>query len=165
MSAERPERATHDDIRLIEHRRWYRRQRQYECGHRGPRYEIDAYGAILDPVGTTKCGTCAMEELKRVSARCAVCGFAILPNAPVAAFILTPEAERDLPAYTRITLADGKQPEFLVGLCTLDCALGCEIHGWWKGDGTYHSCAGRDVATMTFREWSALRSSAPPLIA
>ncbi|MBD3251804.1 hypothetical protein GF380_05145 [Candidatus Uhrbacteria bacterium] len=144
--------AVHDDLHLVERRSLFRPRIRYDCGHRAPRFHINAYGERIDVLTRERCGTCTLAYLESVSARCACCGLILTPGDPVAAFILNPEDERDCPPYARIGVGD--TPTQLVCLRANDiCALGCDLSGWWTEQSTYRHYSGKERVTIPYHEW------------
>ncbi len=69
---------------------------RFDCGHEAPAcFTIEMYGEhLVIDYGEKKdrpcCGPCAIERLRSTVIRCALCGHAILPREPVAAYIKMP---------------------------------------------------------------------------
>lgn len=105
------------------------RTRKYRCGHRGARkYLIHLWGEQFTP-GSKKsiCPACALDELQRTAVRCCLCGFPILPGAPVAVYDLQSVKPKDYP----FAIEDGK---YAVGCLRWDCCpSGGFFDGHWNG--------------------------------
>jgi len=106
---------------------------RYACGHRYPRrYKIDFYGDVRAASAELlkkreRCGDCMAEHLKKVVARCALCGCAILPGEGVAAYADDPEYKEAW--KTRI----GRDKDGVIGCLGWDC---CPTAGFFSGHWT-----------------------------
>ncbi len=108
-----------------------RKTRRYKCGHRGPgAFKIRIYGRTLLPnpkKADRLCPDCSLEELKRESIRCCLCGSGIIPGEPVALY----DAQSVVAKDYKFTVVDD---HLAVGCMLWDCApSGLFFVGHWNG--------------------------------
>lgn len=106
---------------------------EYACGHSGPRkFVINLYGQIREPndeffVERKMCPVCFIDSLRKVTIRCGVCGNAIFPGEPVAAY-----ANNDSFNPKWLTLTPNGS---VIGCLRMDCCpSGGFFAGHWSGE-------------------------------
>jgi len=122
-----------DTLACVEERGWKAR---FACGHRAPRkFKIDFFGDARAPSDRLlkkrlRCGPCEAQRLKKIVARCALCGSAILPGDGVAVYADDPEYKEAW--KTRV----GSDKKGVLGCLFTDCCpTGGFFGGHWTEDG------------------------------
>ena len=82
----------------------------HECGHAGPLdFKIRLWGETLGTFTLKgpkpKCADCLLSEIRKVSIRCALCGYAIMPGDRVALYV---DNKKTFPHPAWKTLEDGQ---------------------------------------------------------
>lgn len=123
----------------------------YACGHQDAiEFKLDLYGMPscrkrkgMEP---TYCADCLLAEIKKVSIRCGLCGYDIMPGHEVALYV---DDKKHFPHQAWKTLVDGQ----VVGCMRWDCCpSGGFLSGRWTTQGykplfTHGSIAGEAFAT------------------
>lgn len=131
-----------DTIEMLQHSE---KNRKYECGHEGPAwFTISLYGDETKVIKTKKnCHLCLIEEMRRVTIRCASCRLAILPGEAVASYH---ESSNDLHKDIAKRVGDN-----YLGCLRWDCCpSGAFFSGHWNGREFAPAFGGNTAAAECF---------------
>lgn len=116
--------ATNDQIVLVQASG---REVTARCGHRAHELLVfDVYGDKVSGDGNQSCPTCSVEELGRITVRCAICGLPILPGDAVAVYECGGADIRD-------DIAPRVGESQVLGCTRWDCCLPGAYAGHWDG--------------------------------
>lgn len=123
----------------------------YKCGHRQPsQYTFDLYGQKIElsPEGLEQrelCANCDLAELKKITIRCASCGFVIMPGHPVALYVDDPNIFKKRDWITKVE-------QSVIGCLRWGCCpSGGFFAGHWTGEKFQGAFAGTTLAGEALR--------------
>ena len=120
----------------------------FDCGHTGhAEFYHDAYGetVILKQGRHDRCGVCSAEELKQISARCALCEHIILPGGGVALYAFEEKVfpSEKVRSWFQFVEHDATHKS-VIGCMRGDCCpSGGFYAGTWTEDGFRHAFPNR----------------------